>query len=53
MFHFGMTKLCIISGCVSQQLFIVHYLCLASFFQREYIVKSWVFFIISNSTYKQ
>lgn len=53
MFHFGMTKLCIISGRISQQLFIVHYLCLASFFQREYIVKSWVFFIISNSTYKQ
>lgn len=49
MFHFGMTKLCIISGYISltQQLFIVHYLCLASFLQRKYIIKSWVFFIIS------
>lgn len=36
MFHFGMTTLCIISGCISltQQRF-VHYLCLASFFQKN------------------
>lgn len=33
MFHFGTTELYTISGCISltQQLFIVHYLCLANF----------------------
>lgn len=46
MLHFGMTELCIIPGYISltEQLFIVHYLCLAnlkgSFFQRECTVKS-------------